>query len=155
MRFFRKLYLALFKWWTFLLLRKAAKCVHKLMLMLGKNPNYVAPKPSPASFVDNLSRLKDEEIPWSIDHKKRSAQWIGVISDNCSGFVKDVKEHPVLKSRELFAAKQKAAEEARKSKQAPPAETTEVVEYTEVGTPSLEQLKSVVSDIEKSIKEQN
>jgi hypothetical protein len=45
--FFYNLYVDYLKWRTFKLINKATKSVYKLMPILGKDPNYVAPPPPP------------------------------------------------------------------------------------------------------------
>jgi hypothetical protein len=103
--FFHNLYVATFKWYTLLLIRKATKAAAKLMVMSGKDPNHVSPTPAPyipPTFDDDAINRA-----WMVDYKNRSNVWLVVDGY----YVHHPKSHPILNSRARWEEKLKRAEE--------------------------------------------
>jgi hypothetical protein len=133
--FFHNLYVATFKWYTLLLIRKATKAAAKFMVMSGKNPNYVAPPP-PAPYSSPLEVSIDESAldrVWMVDSKNRGNIW-SVVDGY---YVQNPKSHPILKLRDQWEEKLKKAEE--KVKAAKEAAQTAVAERTNT-TPTLKEI---------------
>lgn len=62
--FFHNLYIDYLKWRTFSLINKTNKSVYKLMPILGKDPNYVAPPtPTPQPKEPERKTLKYHYVP--------------------------------------------------------------------------------------------
>lgn len=103
MKFFRNVYVAIYRWYTFLLIGMATHAVQKLMVMIGKNPNYVPPAPQP--YVPPNYNDMDINRAWMVDHKNRSNIWLVVDGY----YVHHPEAHPILKLRTKWEEKLKAA----------------------------------------------
>lgn len=129
------LYARFYVWFTFFLMNWTTKRVHKLMLKIGKNPDFVPPPPPPKvpfSYNDeNINRS------WIVNTKVYSPAWLAV-TDSYQSYVKSPVEHPVLRSRAVWEEKQKTV-----------VEPTELVPFAPTITESNEINASTIQDVLK------
>lgn len=150
-RFFYNLYVNVYKWYTLFLINKATKAAAKLMVMSGKNPNYVPPPPLPPpqpTIADALTTRHGVSHPTTLPPSFSSigAPW-----------VKNPKDHPILQSRRQFEEKQAkaAAQKAIREAEAKAAEVAkQAADITEVGKEAIDSLREAVHNIEEAVIEE-
>lgn len=135
-KFFHKIHVAIYRWYTFLLIGMATKAVHKLMLMIGKDPNYVPPPPPPVTS-DQPARLSTN-----------------IIFPHNAYYVNDPKEHPILKSRIAYQeklAKQAAEKAAMEAEQKAAEVAQQALQVTEVGGETVDALREAVFNGDRTV----
>lgn len=153
-KFFHKIHVAIYRWYTFLLIGMATKAVHKLMLMIGKDPNYVAPPPPPSVERPwSEVSLDDNAIPggaWMVDTKARGNVW----SVTGGHYIHHPEEHPILKSRTDYQeklAKQAAEKAAREAEQKAAEVAQQALHVTEVGGETVDALREAVFSGDRAV----
>jgi hypothetical protein len=101
--FFRNLYVSIYSWYALSLIRRATKAAAKLMVMSGKDPNYVAPPPAP--YVPTTFNDDDINRAWMVDYKNRGSVYLVVDGY----YINNPKAHPILRSRKEWEEKLKKA----------------------------------------------
>ena len=138
MKFFHRIYVAIFKWYAFLMLRLATSAVRKLMLMLGKNPDYIPPALPPLPVSASL------DDAWIVSTRYYKPAW--TVDFTNSNYVKNPKDHPIVKQRIELAEK---AEKAKK--EAEEAAKTPTLQVTGVGGETIDAIQTAVCEIEKTV----
>lgn len=100
-QFFFNRYVALYQMMTLALLSVTNKKVRKLLILQGKNPDYVAPPPPPP--VEPAWKKYDKEAAEKRITKARELNLLGTSSSD--RWVKKPLEHPVLMSRQAYENK--------------------------------------------------
>lgn len=138
MKFFRNIYLAIFKWYVLFLIGLTTRAVFKLMVSLGKDPNYVPPPPpeyTPPNFDD-----MDINRGWMVDPKARPNIWDVTGGD----YVRNPAQHPLLRIRGIWEEQQKKAKKVAENV-GPTVVDSE--NETEVGSKSI---ASVIVNVEQT-----
>lgn len=149
MKFLRKIYVAIYRWYTLHLIRMATKATHKLMVMIGKDPNAQLPPP-PAPYVPPRFDDMDINRAWMVDTKSRGNVWS--VTDGY--YVHHPEDHPILRLRRQYEEKL-AKQEAEKLAKEAAAKAAEVAEQalhvTEVGGDAINSLREAVSGVERAV----
>ena len=140
MNFFRRLYLRVFTWWTFLLLGWATSNVHKLLIMSGKDPNFVPLPPTPTPPIEEAANTFNGRRPmpniWSF-----GKEW-----------VKDPSKHPVIQSRLAYEAKKTAQTVSVTQADNSEPNKHEEIKESIIDSNAFEAIREAVSNVEKSLK---
>lgn len=99
--FFHSKYVAIYELITLSLLAQASKMVRKLIVLKGKNPDYVAPPPPPKE-EPKLVTLDQATVARRVE-KIRAANFSN--RGYTDAWVKNPKLHPVLKARAEYENK--------------------------------------------------
>ena len=122
--------IALTMWVCGFLARQLNKSMLLLLDLKGKDPNWTPPPPPPPPEpVKERAQLK---IPWM-------PPWVGPLMRRGG-----LSNHPVLRVRAEYEAKQKALEEAKKAPLAPTV-------VTEVGGDAVNSLREAIGQIETAV----
>lgn len=156
-KFFHKIHVAIYRWYTFLLIGMATKAVHKLMLMIGKDPNasrVVEPLPSPFPEVAPYFPLTVDDAAmnraWIVDTKARGNVWL--VTDGY--YVHHPEAHPIVKSRIAYQeklAKQAAEKAVREAEQKAAEIAQQALQVTSVGGEAVDALREATFNVERAV----
>ena len=123
------------------LLSKTDDAVRELMPLIGKNPNYIpppppAPKPPPP--------IDESRAAWMVDTKERPTR-MNVVG-SYDPWIKKPVDHPILRSRAAWEAKQEAAKAPPQAAIDPPMVTS----TTEIGSDAIDSLREAVHQVEQA-----
>lgn len=151
MKFLHHIYTVIYRWYTLHLIHMATKATHKLMVMIGKDPN--APKPLPQPYVPPKYDDMDINRAWMVDTRERPAKWRWATSSD-SDYVKNPADHPIIRSRVVYQQKlaKQAIEQAAKEAAAKAAEVAQqALQVTEIGSEAVNSLREAVSGVERAV----
>jgi hypothetical protein len=156
MNFFKRFYLSLVTWFATFLMNRTNAVLRYLIVLKGKDPDYVAPPPPPAYSEVNDPRgtpfptVEESKAAWMVDLKARPSLQAFVSSDT---FVKDNSKHPVLLSRKSYEEKQAklAAQKAVKSIPVTIVSPPITTDVTEIGGDAIDSLREAVNGMEQSL----
>lgn len=116
MKSFRNAYLVFVQWIALCLTLLTGKVVRHLIILKGKDPDYVAPPPPPITpMLPTRQELHEESL--AVLNKFYSAPRSSNIGN--VDWVRNLADHPIMKSRTTFEARQAASKLASQAKTVP------------------------------------